>query len=86
MVIFALTRAGYFDVEPLIRSGSHVVWLNADLLDGATIEALRQSGVSVTTFSVPIDPNDIDAIDEAVATIEEHHPGERIWVERRAAD
>ena len=81
MVIFALTKAGYADLEAEILSKKHAVWVNYGVLTEVEINKLRTAGVNLTTFSNLIDPNDTQAILGSLATIEMHHPSERIWVE-----
>jgi hypothetical protein len=82
MVLFILTRDGYEDVWPLITTNA--VWANHDVLSQAEISDLRASGVNLSTFSSRIDPDDDDAIQSAIVTIAEHHPGERIWIETQS--
>lgn len=79
MVLFILTRDGYSDVSSLIPGNS--VWTNLDVLTKDEVADLRSQGVDLTTFTYPIDPQDLDEIAKALAVIALHHPRQRIWVE-----
>lgn len=81
MVFFALTRLGY---EELVRQSGHPpspIWVNAGVLSDAELVQLRGAGVEVTNFTRLIDAADSEAILVAVQTIQEHHSGQRVWVE-----
>lgn len=82
MVFFALTKAGFDEVETFIRNTECAVWINAGVLTELEQSAMRQEGVELTAFFDRIDSSNQVAIDEAVVTIAQHHPGERVWMER----
>ena len=83
MVFFALTRAGCDEFLRLDgASPGSALWVNKDVLSSAELARLRASGASVTNFTRVIDICDSVSVDEAVATIKEHHPHEVVWVER----
>jgi hypothetical protein len=79
MVLLILTREGYADVQSLVATS--VVWVNHDVLTQTEIMDLRAKGVDLTTFTSWLEPNDSAAVQSAVDTIAEHHPGDRIWIE-----
>lgn len=81
MVIFALTQDGYEEMADMIQSVEFSVWVNKGVLTDEEMNNLRGAGVSLTNFTYYVEPTKLDAILEAFATIGEHHPGERIWVE-----
>lgn len=81
MVIFALTRKGFEELESIIKSGDYPVWIGSNVLSGEEIEELRASNIPVTNFTYQIDPVDKEALLEALCTIAEHHPDERVWCE-----
>jgi hypothetical protein len=81
MVIFVLTKVGFSDVSALAKEGNIPLWLNQGVLTQTEIDALRAIGLDVTDFTYKIDPKNEVQISEAIHTISEHHPGERIWVE-----
>ena len=79
-----LTREGFEDIKPLLFNNTAALWVNAGVLSDGEASALRLEGVSLTAFSNHI-PAIAEHIADAVATIEEHHPGKRIWVESASA-
>jgi len=83
MVVFAVTRAGYEELRRSLKETPSTIWLGEGVLTPSEIDALQRSGVNVTPFDHAIDPTDSVAIDGAVHTIAQHHPGETIWVERK---
>jgi len=81
MVLLVLTRGGYEDVRHLVETKAGPVWLNADVLAAPEVAALRGSGVDVSCFTERIDPTSRVQLEGAVATIQEHHPRQTLWVE-----
>ncbi len=82
MVIFSVTRDGFKELEPIILTGKHPLWVGAGVLTEPEILQMRENGIELTNLSYDIDPEDIAGIDCAIDTIAEHHPGQRIWLER----
>ena len=78
MVFLALTRSGLDDALALARNMALSIWCSADAIDEQAFDALGQSDLTRFTYSLV---STADALDDALATIEEHHPGERIWIE-----
>ena len=58
------------------------LWVNSGVLSDEELGRLRAAGFAVTNFTRVIDPADDSAVNEALATIKEHHPSECIRVER----
>lgn len=81
MIFFILTKDGFMQMEQVIRSQRSPVWVNNGLFSESELSSLRSSGMEITNFTFRISPYDPEKIVDAVFTIEEHHPGERIWVE-----
>jgi len=82
MVFFVLTRTGY--EELLNRFGKMVpnpLWANKDVFSADELDEMRQQGSEVTNFTYIVNIQDSVEIAEAVQTIQEHHPGQRVWVE-----
>lgn len=63
-------------------NGGVIPWINCNVLSQEEIQDLRTNGVEITNFSYVIPPDDTGAIESAISTIAEHHPGKSIWVER----
>ncbi len=83
MVIFVLTRSAFDDVRSLLSE--NILWVNRDVLSADEIRDLRAAGTDVTHLTYFVDPCDLGAIQTALYTIGEHHPGERIWLEIQPA-
>jgi hypothetical protein len=77
MVFLALSPAGLSEAIQLAHGSP--VWCGAEAIGEAAFQAL--SGANVTRFAYTISGEDAEVLGEAVATIQEHHPNERIWVE-----
>ena len=80
MVLFILTRAGWHDIEGQVQRAT-ALWVNHGALTKRELTSLQEGGLSVTTFSSPVDPSDQQAVSMALRTIAEHHPTETIWLE-----
>lgn len=80
MVFLILTRQG-FDAYAALGRDAGPLWLAADVLAKDELAELQRSHGSVTNFGFLIEPGDWSLISEAIETIKEHHPGERVWVE-----
>lgn len=81
MVFFALTRQGYDEWVRQPSLSLSVVWVNAGILSDMELAQLRSAGVAVTNFKRLIDYTNSEAVLGAVQTIQEHHRGQRVWVE-----
>lgn len=82
MVIFITTRNGYEEIKPLIFSQQYPVWVGDGVLSQEELDAIRMSGVELTHFSYSINPENSDQVEAALNTISDHHPGQRVWLER----
>ncbi len=82
MVIFITTRSGYEEMKSLIFSVQYSVWVGAGVLSQLEIDDIRLLGVELTHFTYSIDPENSDQIEAALNTISDHHPGQRVWLER----
>lgn len=82
MVYLALTPQGFRELLDASEDANTPVWCSADALSEAEFERLERGNITRFTYSLA-DAN-MATIQDALATIEEHHPGERIWVESAA--
>jgi hypothetical protein len=80
VVFLALSRESVLEAIALAKAGGHHVWVGADAMSQGEHSAQVEKGVKLTRFSFVLDG--AAAIDDAVATIREHHPSETIWVQR----
>jgi hypothetical protein len=78
MVFVVLTHAGFDAVEPRVVVETDAVWVNAGVLSESEVARLRGLGWNLTTWTNPLDLNDL--VDE-FDTVRLHHPGQAIWSE-----
>jgi hypothetical protein len=57
------------------------VWVGSDAITPEEHKRFTLEGTKVTRFSYPLANASPEVIDDALGTIEEHHPGEIIWVQ-----
>ena len=81
MVWYVLTRPGYDELVASLGKVPSPLWVNENVLSEKKLKQLRENGVEVTNFKHLVNPNDRKAIEDSLATIQEHHPGQSIWVE-----
>jgi len=79
MVYLALTPQGLREILDASEAEKTPIWCSADALSEAEFEKLERD--NVTRFTYSFADADKATIQGALATIEEHHPGERIWIE-----
>ncbi len=81
MVYFALTRQGYDELIAQQGTTPSPLWVNEGVLSTAELLKLREAGVDVSHFTRFIDPHNATEIQEAIFTVQEHHPDQSVWVE-----
>lgn len=81
MVFLVFTRAGFEQAKRAVSGGQDAIWVNAGVLTEEETRAVRQLGISLTSFTTAIDRSDGERLKSELETIAEHHPGETIWVE-----
>jgi hypothetical protein len=82
MVVFITSKNGFEEIKSFIISVKCPVWVGKDVLTKNEMKTYRQKGIELTEFSKVYDQTDQKQIEEALYTIQEHHPGESIFVER----
>jgi hypothetical protein len=82
MIFLILTRLGYDQLMERSKAVPLAIWVNSGVLSEGELLRLRDSGVEVTDFVRSIDAGNPSAVEGAVATVQEHHVGQTIWVER----
>ncbi len=70
-------------MEALIKTGKYPVWLSDGVLSQSRIDNLIKENIEVSYFDYVIDIDNEESREEALLTIAEHHPKERIWSESR---
>lgn len=81
MVILILTKEGFSELGYFAGESKCPIWLNHGVLSQTEIDSFRKKGFNITNFYHEILLDDYEALKEALCTISEHHPDERIWVE-----
>lgn len=83
MVFLAITPKGLAEALALAKANSSPIWCGSDAIGEAEYSNLR--GANLSRFIYPLSGQSNSAIEGALETISEHHPGETIWVESHAA-
>jgi len=81
MIFFVLTRTGYDELLQHFGRSPSPLWVNDGVLSSAELMQLRHEGIAVTNFANVIDTKNLSAVNSAIETIQEHHEGQRVWVE-----
>ena len=84
MVFFVLTREGLEKLRYCIGRMPSPVWVNEGVLSVEAIDAFRKDGVEISHFVRYIDPYDELKVADGISTIQDHHAGSIVWVERPA--
>jgi hypothetical protein len=76
MVFVAITSEGL--AEALRRAASDdAIWCGSDTISEVDYAKLRRPDLSRFSYSLA----DLELDDGAIGTVEEHHPGQMIWIE-----
>jgi hypothetical protein len=81
MVYLALDRSSALQAISSAKSSGHSVWVGADAISAEEHQRFGSEGVKLTRFIYPLSDAKASVVDSALATVEEHHPGEVIWVQ-----
>lgn len=79
MVFLAITPQGLKEAVHLAQPNNSPIWCGADAISESEFTALH--GVNLTRFDYSLCGETQEVILEALDTIAEHHPNERVWVE-----
>jgi hypothetical protein len=84
VVFLAITPNGLKDaLREAARSGA-TVWCGADAVSEEDFDALKVPGL--TRFDYQLEERDLLVLADALDTIDQHHPGEVVWVEATAPE
>jgi hypothetical protein len=78
MVFLVLTRSGFESLRSRIDPQADAVWFNAGVMSSSERTELQSRGWNISWFVDPLDQSDLRS---DIATIEEHHPNQVVWVE-----
>lgn len=79
MVFFAMTRSAFESYMQLAQAHA-ALWVGAGVLSAQELASLRGQGLAITDFDHAIAPDDLAAVQDALDTIQGHHPGQVVWV------
>ena len=79
MVFLAISPGGLKEALRETASSGTAVWCGADAISEAAFAAIK--GSSLTRFAYELGARDALVLEDALDTIEQHHPGEVVWVE-----
>ena len=81
MVYLILTKKGFQEHRKKMCETPSPAWLNAGLFPEDEIAEMRKQGAEITVFSHKLSSGELAPLEDELATIAEHHPGHRVWVE-----
>jgi len=81
MVFLALKPAAAREAIDLARKFQCSVWVASNALNPEEFQHLVRDGIKVTRFADSLNHASSEALAYAVATVEEHHPNETIWIQ-----
>jgi hypothetical protein len=80
MVYIVLTEKGLDDIlQSAVKPKE--IWLNGGVANGERLSQLRADRWSISSWTSPFDPEDLEQLDGAISTVREHHPDDTIWLE-----
>jgi len=83
MIYLAMTSQGLHEILDIAKDKRLHVWCGADALSEAEFEQLPFD--RLTRFDYTLADADTLTLEDALSTIKEHHPGQRIWIEHIAS-
>jgi hypothetical protein len=81
MVYLALEPRAASEAIRLAAIAGWCVWVGSDAITPEEHHRLCANGAQLTRFSYPLANAIPDVIADSLVTIEEHHPGEIVWVQ-----
>ena len=79
MVFLAITQSGLDEILEFTRNSSTPIWCGSNAISEEKYANLEGSNIS--RFNYSLDGADEVALADALGTIAEHHPDEKIWIE-----
>jgi hypothetical protein len=81
MVFLSLDRSAALEAIALAKIHGHAVWVGSDAISESEHQAFGEQGVKLTRFIYPLRGAASAQVQDALATVVEHHPGEAVWVQ-----
>ena len=85
MVYLPLEPVAAAEAIQLSRKTGYAVWVGSDAITEEQHRQLTRDGISITRFVYPLATATNEDVAGALSTIEEHHPGEVVWVQHNTA-
>jgi hypothetical protein len=79
MVFLALTKEGLREALSLASQLKCAIWCTNTAITEQEFAAIN--GQALTRFDYSFSLSDSQALADALSTIREHHPGDKVWVE-----
>ncbi|WP_442783428.1 hypothetical protein, partial [Collimonas fungivorans] len=79
MVFLALTRSGLDEAIALNENADGAIWCGCDVITEYEFSGLN--GRNISRFNFALFGADDETFSGALATIADHHPNERVWIE-----
>ena len=80
MVFLAATKGSVREAIELSKLIGFPVWVGSDGISEEAHKTLVNAGINVTRFVYPLEVAPLSVLEDALATVEEHHPHETIWL------
>jgi len=79
MVFLALTAKGLSDALQVAADPERAIWCGAEAISPDEFQSRKVPGL--TRFDYSPGASERESIARALDTIEQHHPGETVWIE-----
>jgi len=79
MVFLAITKNGLVEALSLAKENNEPVWCTSNAVSEEEFKTMSELNITRFDYSFVISESEILA--DALSTIQEHHPGKKIWVE-----
>jgi hypothetical protein len=83
MVFLAFEPSAAADAISIAKQIDCSVWVGSDAISEDEHTRLTNTGTDVTRFAYPLSHASHDVIQDALATVQEHHPKEVIWLQHK---
>lgn len=81
MVFLALEPAAAVEAIALARQTGAAVWVGSDAMTHEEHYRIAAEGVNLTRFIYPLVGADAAVVQDSLAAVRQHHPGQTIWVQ-----
>jgi hypothetical protein len=82
VVFLALDPSAAIEAIALTRLSGAAVWVGSDAMSHDEHYRIAAEGINLTRFEYPLSGVDTAVVNDALATVREHHAGETVWVQR----